>query len=107
MVVCFNDTISRQYFNGLRYVSYIFLFYMYTGMFCANKIKCHAKFVIIFSSILRIICFITSLLYKLYITIETKEVTRVEYKRFLFPHWYSGECLGATYIFGPRLSFAN
>jgi len=30
-----------------------------------------------------------------YITIETKEVARIGYKGFLFPHSYSGDGLGA------------
>jgi hypothetical protein len=36
-------------------------------------------------------CFILSLLYIRYITIETKEVARIGYTWFLFPYSYSGE----------------
>ena len=55
--------------NGLRNVSFSFLFYIFTSTFCAQK-KCHTKFVLTFSYILRrgkyqIICLITSLMYKL------------------------------------------
>ena len=33
-----------------------------------------------------------------YIIIETKEVARIGYNGFLFPHSYSGDGLGATHI---------
>ena len=33
-----------------------------------------------------------------YSTIETKEVDRIGYNGFLFPHEYSGDGLGATHI---------
>ena len=33
-----------------------------------------------------------------YITIEAKEVACIGYNRFLFPHSYLGEGLGANYV---------
>ena len=37
--------------------------------------------------------------YVRYITVETTEVTRIEYNGFLFPHEYSGDGRAFTWVF--------